>query len=212
MDFSTLVKSFELMTDVSSDEFLRFHGFLESFLLWLDLTKPGEDWQPIDTLPTPATGEIDYLYSKLLLFELGFVEDFLIKPVVRISPDSGSFLSRFLNTDINTLSDRELAYFFIKTRIDISEIYREVGSIAKEYSIVDYIEQLKESTGDSTPNTSNYKELIKQNLIIRQSLWEHYDDPNYYLDFEVESNDEDENWEWEEEFEGEVVLDRRREE
>lgn len=205
MDFSTL----ELLSDVSSNEFLKFHEFLENFLLWLDLTKPSEDWHPFDTLPTPATGEIDYLYSKLLLFEIDLEGDFPIKPVVRITPDSGSFLSRFLNTNINTLSDRELAYFFRKTRTDISEIYREVWDITKEYDIVDYVEQLEESTGDSTPNTSNYKEIIKQDLIIHQSLWEHFDDPNYYL--EAESSDE-EDWEWEEEFEGEVVLDRRREE
>lgn len=207
MDFSTL----ELMPDVSADVFLEFHGFLESFLLWLDLTKPSEDWQPIDTLPTRATGEIDYLYSKLLLFEIDLEGDFPPKPVVRISPHSGSFLSRFLNTDINILSDRGLALFFIKTRTDISEIYREAGDITKVYDIVDYIEQLEKSTGDSTPNTDNYKEMIKQDLIIQQSLWEHYDDPNYYVDFDIESSDE-EDWEWEVEFEDEVVLDRRREE
>ena len=206
MDFSTL----ELMPDVSADVFLEFHGFLESFLLWLDLTKPSEDWQPIDTLPTRATGEIDYLYSKLLLFEIDLEGDFPPKPVVRISPHSGSFLSRFLNTDINTLSDRELALFFIKTRTDISEIYREAGDITKVYDIVDYIEQLEKSTGDSTPNTDNYKEMIKQDLIIQQSMWERYDDPDYYIDAEAESSDEE--WEWEAEFGGEMVLDGRREE
>ena len=204
MDFSTL----ELMPDVSADVFLEFHGFLESFLLWLDLTKPSEDWHSFDTLPTPATGEIDYLYSKLLLFELDIDGDLPPKPVVRITPDSGSFLSRFLNTDINTLSDRELALFFIKTRIDISEIYREAGDITKVYDIVDYIGQLEKSTGDSTPNTDNYKEMIKQDLIIQQSMWERYDDPDYYI--EAESSDEE--WEWEAEFGGEMVLDGRREE